>query len=214
MAGPTRGGEVDWGRHVRRDRELASQVLWALVGINVAVFVAWTQVRGTFLQRWMVDHFVVSVDTLAHLRVWTLLTAEFSHRDPTHLLFNLLGLWMFGQRVGDALGARHLLSLYVGGAVAASLAHVAFMLAIGAPNGAIGASGAVMALAVAFARLYPTAVLQLYFFVPVPAPIAVGLFVVLDVLGLFGGGTGNVANAAHLGGAAFGFLYLETLRRR
>ncbi len=205
---------MDWGRHLRRDQELANQVLWALVGVNVAVFVAWTQVQGTFLQVLMREHFVASVESMAHLRVWTLLTAEFSHRDPSHLLFNLLGLWMFGRRVGDALGARSLLWLYLGGAVVASAAHVAFMAAIGAPNGTIGASGAVMALAVAFARLYPNAVLQLWFFFPVPAPIAVAGFVILDVLGLFGGGSGGVANAAHLGGAAFGWAYLEWLHRR
>jgi rhomboid-like protein len=208
-----RGGEVDWGRHVRRDREVATQVLWALVGLNVAVFVAWTQARGSFLQLLMADHFLVSVESIANFRVWTLLTSEFSHRDPTHLLFNLLGLWTFGKRVGDALGWRHLLGLYVGGAVAASAGHVLFMLATGGDAAAIGASGAVMALAVAFARLYPTAILQLWFFFPLPAPVAVAGFLLLDVLGLFGGGVGGVANAAHLGGAAFGFAYLQSLTR-
>jgi membrane associated rhomboid family serine protease len=213
MASPRRGGEVDWGRHVRQDRDVAEQVLWALLGLNVAVFVAWTQVRGTFLQLLMAEHFVVSVESIARLRVWTLLTAEFSHRDPTHLLFNLIGLWTFGRRVADALGVRGLLLLYVGGAIAASAGHVAFMALTGGSAGAIGASGAVMALAVAFARLYPQAILQVWFFFPLPAPVAVGGFLLLDVLGLFGGG-GGVANAAHLGGAVFGWAYLESLRRR
>lgn len=206
-------GEVDWGRHVRRERELATQVLWVLVGINVAVFVAWTQARGSFLQRVMADHFLVSVDSIAQGRVWTLLTAEVSHHDPTHLLFNLLGLWTFGRRVGEAIGWRHLLGLYVGGAVAASAAHVGFMLASGGDAAAIGASGAVMALAVAFARLYPNAVLQIWFFFPMPAPVAVGGFLLLDVFGLFGGSHG-IANAAHLGGAAFGYAYLEAMQSR
>jgi membrane associated rhomboid family serine protease len=213
MAEARRAGEVDWSRKVRQDRDLATQILWVLVGLNVAVFIAWTQARGSFVQLLMADHFLVSADAMLHYRVWTLLTSEFSHRDPTHLLFNLLGLWTFGRRVGEAVGPWHLLTLYLGGAIVASGAHVVYSLVTGDPAPALGASGAVMALAVAFARLYPNAVLQVWFFFPMPAPVAVAGFLLLDVFGMFGGSSG-VANAAHLGGAGFGFLYLESLLRR
>jgi membrane associated rhomboid family serine protease len=204
---------VDYGRQVRREADLGQQLLWGLVGVNVAVFVAWTQARGSLLGKVMADHFLVSVESIAHYRVWTLITSEFSHVDAGHLLFNMLGLWSFGRAVVQALGWRGLAVLYFAGGAAASVLHVLFGLATGDHSPALGASGAVMAIAVAFARLFPEARISLYFVIDLPAPVAVGGFVLLDVLGVVSPGDG-VAHAAHLGGAAFGLLYVESILRR
>src|SRR5688572_27673574 len=51
-------GEVNWGRHVREDAERADQVLYALIAINILVFVVWTQSFGSSLQILMERHFV------------------------------------------------------------------------------------------------------------------------------------------------------------
>jgi membrane associated rhomboid family serine protease len=66
-----------------------------------------------------------------------------------------------------------------------------------------------MAIAVMFAALFPDRTLLLQFFIPVPAAVAVGGYILLDVLGLVGGGSlgGNVAHAAHLAGAAYGLAW-------
>ena len=71
----------------------------------------------------------------------------------------------------------------------------------------LGASGAVSAIAVVFACLYPRAWLLLNFFIPVPAALAVGFFFVLDLGGVLNPRGDMVAHAAHLGGALFGFVY-------
>lgn len=84
---------------------------------------------------------------------------------------------------------------------------------------AVGASGAIYGLLVAFAFMYPNAELALMF---IPVPIKAKYFVpgilVLDlVLGLnggsiFGGSTG-IAHFAHLGGALVGFLLMWYWRK-
>jgi membrane associated rhomboid family serine protease len=157
------------------------------------------------------EHLLVSNESLASLRIWTLLTAEFSHIDSNHLLFNLVGLYVFGQSIEQALGSRNLLHLYCAGAVVASLGHIAYGLVTGDPAPALGASGAVMALAFVYAALFPDRQLLLMFILPVRAWAAVGLFVVVDVMGMMSPpGTSTTAHAAHLGGLAYGALFYAT----
>lgn len=212
-----RPGHVDWSRHMRQDQERAQQTLYALIAVNVVVFVIWTQVRTDELFRLMAENFLVGPASVLSLRVWTLLTACFSHRDLGHLVFNMLALWVFGLDVGRALGSRAILHLYLIGGIVSSATHVTVGILLGDPTPALGASGSVMALAVLFGALFPNRTLLLFFVLPVPAAVAVALYIVLDVLGVFGGGYGtNIAHAAHLGGAAYGLLYwwLWVRRRR
>lgn len=197
---------VDWGRQVREDAERAGQVLWTLIGVNVAVFVLWQISRGTAFQSVMGDHFLVSFESIAHFRVWTLVTSTFSQVEPAHLLFNMFALYVFGRDVGQALGWKTLLNLYLVGGVIASACHVLFSVATGDLSPALGASGSVMAVSVMYAALFPNRTLLLQFFIPVPAAVAVGGYILLDVFGLFGSGS-TVAHAAHLGGAAYGLAW-------
>jgi membrane associated rhomboid family serine protease len=177
-----------------------------LVALNVAVFALWrTLGRSPEWRAFLLSNFLVSVDSLG--RPWTLLLAEFSHIDPTHLLFNMIALWTFGRAVESALGPRRLLALYGAGGVLASLGHVVYGLAVGSDAPALGASGAVSAIAVVFAAMFPRARLYLNFFIPLPAALAVGLFLVVDLLGVLNPTGDMIAHAAHLGGALYGFLY-------
>lgn len=73
---------------------------------------------------------------------------------------------------------------------------------------AVGASGAIYGVLVAFGIAYPNAKLALMFF---PVPIAAKYFIPLMILGdLFFGVTkysvGNVAHFAHIGGVIIGFI--------
>jgi membrane associated rhomboid family serine protease len=205
-----RPGMVDVRRRWRDDRETSDRVLWGLVGINVVVFALWQfamWASAPMAELLMAGNFLVSAEAIVHLRVWTLLTYGFSHIDPTHLIFNLIGLWVFGRAVADTYGWRDLLNLYLVGAVAAGAGHVGYQLLTGDPGPALGASGAVMALAAVFGATFPNRTLMINFLFPVPAAIAVAGYILLDVLGVFGVGGGTIAHAAHLGGAAYGLLF-------
>jgi len=174
------------------------------MGLNVAVFVLWHQVGVTDSGlRFMMDHFLISGSNVTSGRFWTLLTSCFSHRDATHLLVNMLVLWVFGRDILHIIGPGRLLRLYIIGGILASLGHVAIGVLTLDATAALGASGSVMAIAVVFAALFPRRTLLLNFFIPVPAALAVAGYIALDVFGAFQGGTG-VAHGAHLGGAAYG----------
>src|SRR5690606_1475348 len=84
---------------------------------------------------------------------------------------------------------------------------------------AVGASGAIYGLLVAFAFMFPNAELMLLFIpVPIKAKYFVPALILLDLyLGLtgksiFGSGGGGIAHFAHIGGALVGFLMMWTWR--
>ena len=78
---------------------------------------------------------------------------------------------------------------------------------------AVGASGAIYGIIVAFAFMFPNAELALLF-IPVPVkakyfvPVLVGLDLFSGVTGFSIFGDGNVAHFAHVGGALFGFIMM------
>jgi membrane associated rhomboid family serine protease len=147
--------------------------------------------------------------------VWQVVSYGFLHGDWTHIGFNMLALWMFGAPVESALGARRYTFYYfacVVGAACAQLAVIHFFKP-GDFYPTLGASGGVFGLLLAFAMIYPSARIALLFFpVPIPAPIAViGYMVIELVLGITGTQEG-VAHFAHLGGALAGFVLLRIWR--
>jgi membrane associated rhomboid family serine protease len=189
--------------------DLPTPALNALVGLNLATFAMWwlAAASGDDAVVWMERNATVSVATLREGALWTLLTSELSHVSPLHLAFNMLALITFGRDVERLLGARGFLHLYVAGAVTASVGHVVYNAVSGVDVPALGASGAVMSVAVVSALLYPSRLLLLFFVIPMPVTWGVLLFVLIDLWGLFGAGAGQIAHAAHLGGAAYGLLY-------
>ncbi|KAI9320020.1 hypothetical protein BX666DRAFT_1832938, partial [Dichotomocladium elegans] len=145
-------------------------VLYALIGVNGVVFLAWQYAVNSYRQfgdgRWlnfMMAHFMTSVDSFKHGRIHTLLTSAFSHRDGFHLGINMLVLYSMGQAAIEALGASRFLLLYGGAGIAASLATLAYrqylrpvlerkkIIRGPVPFGSLGASGSVMGITAFYA---------------------------------------------------------------
>ena len=180
-----------------------SSTLKTLLGLNILVYVMWTQLLPA---SFMGEHFLLSARHIEAGNYWTILTTAFSHYDFNHLLFNMIALWVFGREVEQVIGSKGLLRLYIMGALIAGLGHLGFNLMSYTDVPALGASGAVMAIAVQYGALFPKRVLMINFFIPVPAAIAVAGYVLLDIRGMFGSGDG-IAHAAHLGGAVYGIWH-------
>jgi membrane associated rhomboid family serine protease len=147
---------------------------------------------------------------------WTFVSYMFVHAGLLHLVANMLMLFVFGTAVESRMGSRNFLlySLFCGvGAAVFSLLLGGIM-----PVGAfIGASGAVLGVAVAFAVFWPDAELIVF---PIPVPIkartlVIGL-VVLDIIGSRLWPNDGIAHLAHVGGALFGYLFFraQLLARR
>jgi membrane associated rhomboid family serine protease len=193
--------------------------LWALpviVGLNVVVFLAWQfAVHGTELWAVLARNFLVSSHRLEQGMWWTLLTAAFSHMELWHLALNMIVLWSFGNVLERLLGVRVFVAFYLVAAVFSSASHcLVSSLVLGNDQiAALGASGAVSAVLLAFALLFPKHKILLFAVIPVPALAGALFFVALDLWGLIAQGQGAglpIGHGAHLGGALCGALFYVT----
>ena len=151
---------------------------------------------------------------VSHLQVWRLVTYGFCHspRDILHIVFNMLLLWWFGRELERIYGSREFLAFYVTGLVLSALFHLGIGLLTGQQGQVIGASGAIMAVMMLFAIHYPRQKILLFFVLPVEIRFLVVGYVIWElyrVLQDLGGVPimSGIANAAHLGGLAYGYLY-------
>jgi len=153
--------------------------------------------------------------------LWQLITYQFMHANFTHLLYNMFGLWMFGMEVEHVWGSRRFLGFYLVCGVAAGISQLilapllepASVISVsGAGIPTVGASGAVYAVLVAFGMMFPDRYIYLYFLLPVKAKYFIFGLIALGVLSI--GDQGTIANLAHLGGAAAGYVYVLYVARR
>ena len=149
----------------------------------------------------------------------------------SHLVWNMLFLWLFGPHVEDALGRVIYLALYLVGGAAAGLLHVAIVLIFAAHSEAavtplFGASGAISCVLGLFAVRYYRSHIRVYW-VPAglldkrggvfeaPAIVALGLWmsenVILAVAGLFHPDHSGIAYWAHIGGFIFGVVVAQLM---
>jgi membrane associated rhomboid family serine protease len=202
------------------------------VGLIVANVLVWVLYQLPNLQR-SVDELAYhpcevenSCPTVGEDWPLTALTSMFMHGSWSHLLGNMLFLWIFGNNVEDSLGRVRYLLFYLVGGFAATAAQTFVTLQYASvaeaaiPN--VGASGAVSAVLGAYLLLLPRArVLTIIFFIlrEVPAVLFLGIWFGFQLLD--GSSSiahpeegGGVAFFAHIGGFVFGFLVVKLVQQR
>lgn len=225
-------------------------VNYALIAVNFVVFFYELSLQGqslgvgrnapTELDRWIAGWGVVpcrltdacpvlaraTLDRLASgPGEWShLITSQFIHGGWSHILGNMLFLWIFGDNVEDATGHVKYLIFYLVGGVIAGLAQVVANPTATVP--AVGASGAIAAVLGAYLVTYPRAsvsvvipIIIIPWFTRVPAVLMMGLWFLTQVISVGAvsdamGGGGGVAYWAHIGGFVAGMLLVWFFRGR
>ncbi len=151
--------------------------------------------------------------------VWQVFTYLFLHdpRSITHLLFNMLFLWMFGVDLERTWGQKRFYTYFFLTGASAGVITVVVKLVVahyyGAANAivpTIGASGAIYGVIMAAAILFPDRQVWL-----IPFPVTIPMWVYALVAGALEffftlGATGdNVSHVCHLGGMLAGYIYLR-----
>lgn len=201
-----------------------------LILINVAVFlalfviqlimlgVAGTRIGAEAMREYYVVQWLRSTSNLGELlyKPWTVFTYMFLHADIGHIFWNMIMLWFGGRMFQDLLGDKRLLGNYLLGGLCG---FVLFVLSQnlfpgihgGYTSGIQGASAAVLSVFVGIAAYRPDMIVNLILIGPVKLMYVAAVFVLLDFIGI-GSGDG-VAHEAHLGGALYGFLAAQQLKR-
>ena len=203
----------------------SGNTLMGLLVANVAAFIAINLVLvlcGLFLKLDLdpyVREYLGLPSALLQLpfRAWTLITYAFIHEGLSHIFFNMLFMYWFGQIIQEYIGERKLLALYFLGALAGAAAFVIGYNTIPAYRGfadgatLIGASGAVYAIVIGAATLTPNYQFNLLFIGPVRIVYIAAFYILVSFMELRSSNSGG--NLAHLGGALMGYLFITQLRQ-
>jgi membrane associated rhomboid family serine protease len=182
---------------------------WLILS-NVGIFLLYF-LGGGWLQRTLTTLFALyPAGAVKSLYVWQLFTYMFLHGGIAHLLFNMLTLWFFGTQLERDWGTRRFLKYYFYCGIAAGVCVVAVNAAMGdwyTPT--IGASGAIFGVLVAFGVLYPNQTVLMNFLFPIKAKYMVMIYAAIELIMTMRPGQSGISTIAHLGGMAFGYVYLK-----
>ena len=184
-------------------------VTYALIAINVIIFIVSLTDFETIINTY---GFKPSEFVLI-----TIITSMFLHGGIGHVFGNMWYLFMFGDNVEDRLGKVKYVIFYMLAGLAATLTHYITNISSSIP--AIGASGAISGVLGAYIVFFPHAKVHtigpFYQRFTIPAYTMLGLWFLMQFLGVFAG-EGGIAFFAHIGGFVFGaavaWIYMQITR--
>ena len=197
-------------------------VSWGLIAVNLAILLYEMGASQLALDR-IIDSF--SLTPAAFIgdigaRGWvpaflTIITYQFFHADLTHVVGNMIFLWVFGDDIERVLGRGRYLAFYLLCGIVGGLVFVA-----NDPHSTIeliGASGAVAGVVVGYVMLRPCAkITVLLGIIPlrISAYWVVGLFIISQLWNLGASSKSEVAYWCHFGGMLGGALLFPLLKPR
>ena len=210
--------------------KITPYVTYILIALNILVFVYELSLNSNQLNIFFHLFAVVPKELTASFsginihqdipEIITPVTSQFLHAGFTHIAFNMLFLWIFGNNIEEQLGATKFLLFYISCGVIAVLAQWFFSAMSGVPS--LGASGAIAGVMGAYILKFPQAkivtLVPLGFFFPIfriPAVYFLGFWFVeqalngissFEVAASVGMESGGVAYWAHAGGFVAGAI--------
>ena len=200
-------------------------ILIKLIFINVAVFLI-VNVIGSLLHLFNITNAVdLFISWLALpsdiselvFKPWTIITYMFLHKDLFHMLMNMMVLYFGSQIFNQFLNEKKLLTVYLLGGLSGGflfvLAFNIFPVFAGSVSNsiALGASASVMAVLIAAAAYVPNFVVKLMFLGNVKLKYIAMVYLLMDVVRIQGSNSGG--HIAHIGGAIFGFFFIQQLKK-
>lgn len=144
---------------------------------------------------------------------WQLLSYAFLHGSLTHLVLNMLGLWMFGSELERVWGPKRYTQILVASALTAAMVQLLVTFLMDSYSPTVGASGALFGLLLSFGMLFPNRIIvPLIPPIPMKAKYFVAIFGGIELLLGLNNNSG-VAHFAHLGGMLGAWLLIRHWRK-
>jgi membrane associated rhomboid family serine protease len=199
----------------------AAKVTGTLIAVNMVVFL-----YQLTLPAYAMNQFVETWGLVPdRLHLTSLFTSMFLHGGWTHILGNMLFLWVFGRNVEDLIGSGRFLVFYLVCGLAAALTQIVTNFYSPVPT--IGASGAIAGVMGAYLIKFPRArivtLIPIFFFfttMEIPAALLLLFWFGMQFLSGIGSLTetdysgGGVAFFAHIGGFVAGMLLIRLFPER
>ena len=149
---------------------------------------------------------------MSDLMLWQPFTYMFFHAPfyssvgISHILLNMLGLWVFGRELEQAWGKTKFLRYYFITGIGSGL--ITYFFQMGSDNPVIGASGAVYGILLAYGISYPNRMLYIWGLIPVRS---MWLVIIMGSIAFFGllGNADGISHVTHISGMLIGYVLLK-----
>ena len=191
-----------------------------LAFIKVVYYFSFSEQGKIYFDDQIFKWFALPADVNTFLtRPWTLLTHMFVHNTDSiwHIVGNMLWLWTFGYILQDLTGNKKLVPLYIYGGLAGALAYALafnFLTPLKAGLGtsyAVGASAAVMSIAIGTTTLAPGYRIFPMLNGGIPLWVITIIYLIIDLATIPYDNPGG--HIAHIAGAAMGYLFILALQK-
>jgi membrane associated rhomboid family serine protease len=205
-----------------KDRFQKGNIVEKLIYINIAVFVLAALInvlQGLYKSHtnWFVYWFSLDDDYISIItKPWSIITYGFLHADFLHILSNLIILYFIGNLFIQYFTQKQLLQFYILGTLFGGILFIFsqnyFPLFEGKSSYLVGASAGILAIFAGIATYMPNYQLKIRFIGFVKLWYLAAFWIGLDIIGLIGNNSGG--HFAHLGGALFGFVYVNKVSNK
>jgi membrane associated rhomboid family serine protease len=148
-----------------------------------------------------------------HFQIWRFITFQFLHGGFDHLVFNMLTLYFFGPMIEAYLMSRLYVVFYLLSGIGGASLYLALLVTdkVIAYNWTplVGASAGIFGILIASARIAPSAIALVFGFFPMRLRTLIWIFIGYAILQIWIGAANAGGEAAHLGGAAVGYLLIR-----
>ena len=149
---------------------------------------------------------------ISDLMLWQPFTYMFFHAPfytsvgISHILLNMLGLWVFGRELEQAWGKTKFLRYYFIIGIGSGL--ITYFFQMNSDNPVIGASGAVYGILLAYGVSYPNRMLYIWGLIPVRS---LWLVIIMGSIAFFGllGNSDGISHVTHISGMLIGYVLLK-----
>ncbi len=159
-------------------------------------------------------YFLLSMDAIWDIRhPWIIITHLFVSGTLLHFIFNMLFLYWFGNIIGDFIGDKKILPLYILGGLSGAISYLilGYIFFPGSGYFIFGLDSIVISFAVASAVLVPDYELRLILIGNIRLKILVMIFVIIEFL--FAISSYNPVYLSYAGSVIFGWYYIYSLKK-
>lgn len=162
----------------------------------------------------LVDYFVVEADLMSLIfKPWSLITYGFLHGSFSHLFWNMIMLFYFGNILVNYFGDNRLLNVFFNGILFGGIIYIIsynlFPVFTGISSKMIGSSAGVMAILFYITSYNPNHTIR-FFFVNIKLLYIAVFLLLMDIIQIPVENSGG--HIAHLGGALTGYLMFRSFK--
>ncbi len=175
------------------------KLTWIMIILNVIIFELVFSMPEN-LMKTTFEMFAFSSPCLPE--IWRMFSSLFLHASASHLFFNMLGLYFFGNIVEEETSMKEFLLIFFLSGIGGNLVY-----GFTSQNPVVGASGCVFGLMGFAMFMKPKEIIRMYFF-PLPLGVVAVIYAIVEtLLAYFGEFASGVAHSAHVTGLVIGGLF-------